>query len=347
MIEQFVEKMLAKAMEKSISDIHIVPQKTNYGIYFRFLGRLFLQKKIEKAYAERLISYLKYIAHMDVGEKRKVQSGSARLTIQQSKLEIRTSTISNYLAQESMVIRLLKQKHVKQSVNHFFAYQLEQIYALLQKRQGIVIFAGPVDSGKTTMVHYLLSRLYEEKQQSIFMMEDPVEITDSRFFQVEVNQQAGLDYDTLIKASLRHHPDVLVIGEIRDEQTAQMAIRAALTGHLVIATIHAKSCKGVIERLKDLTVSDKLLLETVIGIVSQRLLPTYCGLCQGNCQLTCTHVAYAKKRMVLTDVMTSKRLNTCINKHNYVEQFNLQLRRAYAFQFISLATLKEYWIDVV
>ncbi|MBF0780551.1 MULTISPECIES: competence type IV pilus ATPase ComGA [unclassified Granulicatella] len=345
MIEQFAEKMLMAALDKHISDIHITPLNTSYHIYFRYLDKLVLMKRVSYEYGQRLIAYFKYGSRMSVGEKRKPQSGAMRMSIHDCHFEVRTSTISNFLSQESMVIRLLKMKRELSTLPHFFPKEVEKLYHLLQRKQGLIIFAGPVDSGKTSTVHYLLRRLYDEKATHILTLEDPVEITDDRFLQTEINEAAGIDYDILIKASLRHHPDILVIGEIRDVNTAKMAIRATLTGHLVIATIHAKSSIGVVERLKDLSISDNLIYETLTGVVSQRLLPRYCALCQDDCQLFCQHIPFAQKRLALTDIVSIKYIRHYFLKDYALNGFNKQLKRAYAMQFISKRCLEEYWID--
>lgn len=345
MIEQFSEKMIMSAMEKYVSDIHISAYQNVYRIYFRYLGELVLTKTIPLAQGERVIAYFKYITNMDVGEKRKPQSGSCHKTIQQRFIELRTSTISNYKGQESMVIRLLKMNRETMQLTHYFPTELQKIYQLLDKKQGLVIFSGPVDSGKTTTIHALLRRKYDEKAVQIMTLEDPVELTDERFLQTEVNVMAGVDYDDLIKASLRHHPDILMIGEIRDEKTAKMAIRASLTGHLVVATIHAKSCFGVIERLSDLGVSLNTIKEALSGVVSMRLLPRFCYLCQSNCHMYCEHIDKQHKRLLLTHALTTRQLHQYFmhGKHG-LSQFNDMLYKAYLLQFISEQTVKEYQV---
>lgn len=331
------------AMEKYVSDIHISAYQNVYRIYFRYLGELVLIKTIPLIQGERVVAYFKYITNMDVGEKRKPQSGSCHKTIQQNFIELRTSTISNYKGQESLVIRLLKMKRDTMQLTHFFPGELQKMYHLLDRKQGLVIFSGPVDSGKTTAIHALLCRKYDEKAVQIMTLEDPVEITDERFLQTEVNVMAGVDYDDLIKASLRHHPDILMIGEIRDEKTAKMAIRASLTGHLVVATIHAKSCFGVMDRLLDLGVSHNTMKEALTGVVSMRLLPRFCYLCQGDCHIHCDHINRQHKRLLLTHILTTKQLHDFfMNGKQGLSQFNDMLHKAYMLQFISEKTVKEY-----
>lgn len=347
-IEQLVEKLLNQAMSKRVSDVHVLPVAERYQVFFRYVGKMVLIQSLTNDQGQRLISYFKYVSHMDVGEKRKAQSGACVFRLRQSEVELRTSTISNFQLKESLVIRLLRQdKRVNDvTILHYFPSEVERLFALLRKKQGLVIFSGPVDSGKTTTIYKLLCRKYEQEPLQIMTLEDPVELSDDRFLQTEINASAGVDYEHLIKASLRHHPDILVIGEIRDENTAKMAVRAALTGHLVVSTLHATSCHGVIERLKDLGISQQLLKETLTGVVAQRLLPRFCALCQGDCSMHCTHIPLAQKRLALTDILSGHALqryfDTAINPYG----LNAILNKVYGLAYISEKTLQEYRSDV-
>lgn len=348
MIEQIAEKLLSNALEKRVSDVHMLPIDTMYHVFFRYVGKLVLVQTLETEQAQRLISYFKYISHMDVGEKRKAQSGSCVFRVREQELELRMSTISNFQLKESLVIRLLRQnKRIDDTaIAHYFPNEVNRLFTLLHKKQGLVIFSGPVDSGKTTTIYKLLCRKYDEKPLQIMTLEDPVELSDVRFLQTEINVHAGIDYEHLIKASLRHHPDILMIGEIRDENTAKMAIRAALTGHLVVSTLHATSCHGVIERLKDLGISQRVLQETLTGVVAQRLLPRYCALCRGDCHIHCTHIPVSQKRLALTDVLSGKNLSDYFDTLENPYGLNKVLLKAYTLAYISKNTLQEYMVDV-
>lgn len=345
MIEQFAERLIENAKIKEISDIHIIPTQKGYNIFVRYIGQFIKFDTLDEEKANRLINYFKYISNMEVGEKRKPQTGSCVMVIRNNAIEIRTSTISNFEQRETIVIRLLN-KNIKFDTNipHYFPKEINKLQRLLLKKQGLVIFSGPVDSGKTTTIHKLLRKKYEACPIEILTLEDPVEIRDNRFLQVQVQEEIGIGYDELIKASLRHHPDILMIGEIRDEKTAHMAIRATLTGHLVVATIHSKSCIGVINRLMDLSISKSVLKETITGIVSQRLLPQYCPLCKGICHLNCTHIPMEYKRLALTDILQAEELQNYFDKNERIESFNHQLNKAYMYGFISKELLEEYWI---
>lgn len=345
MIEQFAERMIEQAKTKEISDIHIIPKNEGYSIYFRYVGQLLIVYHLTEEKAERLINYFKYISRMAVGEKRKPQSGSCLFSVRHEMIELRTSTISNFEHRESLVIRLLNRENkLDTTIAHYFPNEVNKLYQLLNQKQGFIIFSGPVDSGKTTTIHKLLRRKYAVQPLEILTLEDPVEIRDDRFLQIQVQEEIGVGYDTLIRASLRHHPDILMIGEIRDEQTAKMAVRATLTGHLVVATIHAKSCCGVIDRLLDLSITRNVLRETLTGIVSQRLIPRYCPMCNGTCHLYCQHIESKQKRLALTDILSGEQLQQYFVHTKGRPQFNQQLQKAFLLGYISEETKAEYFI---
>lgn len=275
-MENYVKKLLSEASHQQCEDIYISPKKDKYQVSLRLGEKLTLLEQLSLEEGSRLIRYFKYQAHMDVGERRLPQDGAYYYNDGKNFVELRLSTIANYLLQESLVLRLLHQN--KEQKEALFTHPLQAKFSyFLRKKSGLLLFSGPVSSGKTTLIYDLLGKRYETSPCSVITMEDPVEIKDERFLQTQVNMKAGVDYGALIKASLRHHPDILVIGEIRDELTARMAIRAALTGHLVIATIHAKNCKGVLNRLKELDITPEQLLQTLGLITSQRLVPTVEG----------------------------------------------------------------------
>lgn len=272
-IETYANKLLESASALQAEDVYLQPKRDRYDILIRLGENFHPYEKLDLENGERLLRYFKYQAHMDVGEKRLPQDGSFDLICNESRIELRLSTIANYRHQESLVIRLLySNKQVP--LNSYQQDLLVSLDTYLNKKSGLILFSGPVSSGKTTLIHQCLSRRYERAPCSIITMEDPVEIKDDRFLQAQVNLKAGVDYDHLIKASLRHHPDILVIGEIRDTKTARMVIRAALTGHLVLATVHAKNCLGVIDRLLELDISKQQLLQTLCLVTAQRLVPT-------------------------------------------------------------------------
>ena len=343
-IEEETLAILNKAMDMGVSDVHMLPKKERYSILFRVNGQLQMVTCKDLAWGSQCISYLKFLADMDVGEKRKPQSGSATMTIAQGTVELRFSTITNFQWQESLVIRILKQEtsHAR-SLHTIFPQDINSIEQLIRRKSGMILFSGPVGSGKTTTIYQLLqSRMHQEPLQ-VITMEDPVEIYEPAFLQTQVNEKAGITYDSLIKASLRHHPDVLMIGEIRDEETARMVVRGALTGHLIIATIHAKNSMGVIARLEELSISSQQLQQTLIGVVSQRLLPLYCPFCEGICHQYCCHFPSARKRASVMEVLCGDALTNYWQKQEVTyPTINDVLRKAWAYGFISEKTYQHF-----
>lgn len=351
-IESFARHVLTVADSFGTSDVHILPEQKHYMIYFRLNGQMEQHFYLDLEEGMRLISYFKFLANMDVGEKRKPQSGSLVYELNEKELDMRFSTISNFRSSESLVIRLLdKKQNTNIETRSFFKKELDELSKLVQYKSGLILFSGPVDSGKTTTMYHLIRNRSSEDKQQVISIEDPVEIEEAEFLQIQVNEQAGVTYEHLLKSSLRHHPDVLIVGEIRDEETAKMVVRGALTGHLIIASVHAKNPSGVISRLMELGISRALLNQTIIGIVFQKLLPIYCGLCEKNCHSFCTHHQPNRKRSALFDLRTGADLNELFVEDivqekydSYSRSFNQLLKRIYAYGFITEQTYSSYQI---
>lgn len=348
-IEVDAQQLVQEALRIGVSDVHILPKKEAYGIYFRINGRLEWLREESLERGKRLISYFKFLANMDVGEKRKPQSGAAHLLVEGSNLEMRFSTIANVLLLESLVIRLIRQhKQVATQVQTYFPKDIEVLRSLIRRKSGLLLFSGPVGSGKTTTIYQLLRERMAHDTMQVITMEDPVEIYEEQFLQTEVNERAGITYDALIKASLRHHPDILMIGEIRDSQTARMVIRGALTGHLMIATIHAKNVRGVIARLQELGVTDEQLRQTLIGVVSQRLVPRFCAKCGGTCKKTCTAIPVSAKRYALLELLNGQALQCVVGDSKedaHYPTLNDKLRKAWAYGYIDTATVEHFEVE--
>lgn len=348
-VEEFASHMVGKAHFTGVSDIHILPEGDQlFLIYFRIGGNMVLHKSIEIDEGERLISYFKYISNMDVGERRKPQSGSANLKNDYGVCALRFSIITNFRAQETMVIRLLSQAKIQPlRTTTFFQKEVQEIERLAKYKSGLLLFSGPVGSGKTTTMYQLIRESSHRQKQQVITVEDPVEIEEPSFLQCQVNEKAGISYSTLLRSSLRHHPDVLIIGEIRDEETAKMAIRGALTGHLIMASIHAKNTLGVLSRLEELGVSKEQLHQSLLGIIYQKLIPRFCPLCQGNCHLSCPHYDMADKRAALYEVLSKEQLEQ-IGRHRETytlnRTFNSLLRKATSYGYISEENCQKYQI---
>lgn len=344
-IEDSARQLIQNAVKVGVSDIHILPEKEEYAVYLRVNGKLERQSAESIEWGKRLISYFKFLANMDVGEKRKPQSGAAHMTVDGTDVEMRFSTITNVLLLESLVIRLIRQQRQHSTmVRTYFPQDIACLRRLVRRKSGLILFSGPVGSGKTTTIYQLLRERMDKEAIQIITMEDPVEIYEPRFLQTEVNERAGITYDQLIRASLRHHPDILMVGEIRDEETARMAVRGTLTGHLMIATIHAKNVRGVIARLQELGVSDEQLRQTLIGVVSQRLIPQYCVRCEGGCRSNCDHLSIEMKRLALLELLVEGDIQHMMS-YSHEPCFislNQKLRKAWAYGYIDAATYQSF-----
>ncbi|MFL0505575.1 competence type IV pilus ATPase ComGA [Ureibacillus sp. 179-F W5.1 NHS] len=275
-IESVVEnksmQLLLKALHFGASDIHIVPQNHQYSIHFRKYGKLFPTTNIPFELGDRIISYFKFLSSLDISEKRKPQSGSFQKEFSNQLYAFRVSTLPSVFKRESVVIRLMLQNSslplTSLSLNQKSAEKLVQ---LISNQQGLLLFCGPTGSGKTTTLYSLVNYTSETLARHVISLEDPVENSQSNLLQIQVNERAGVTYAAGLKAILRHSPDVIMIGEIRDQETAKIAIEASLTGHLVLSTIHAKDTVNCIYRLLDLNISIEEIRQALIGIVAQCL----------------------------------------------------------------------------
>ncbi|WP_203641732.1 competence type IV pilus ATPase ComGA [Levilactobacillus andaensis] len=269
MIKPFIEKLLAQAIGQQVSDIYVIPHQAGYQIRFRRLQVVSVWQTIPLATGLQVMTYFKFHADMAVSENRRPQVGALTWTHEQLPVELRFSTVGDYAGQESLVIRLIYPYTATQAA--YLVPQQAVTLTQLAGQRGLMVFAGPTGAGKTTTMYATASRL--STTALVLAIEDPVEIKESRFIQLQVNPAAGMTYADLIKVGLRHRPDVFIIGEIRDQVTAQAAIRAALSGHLVLTTVHARSAAGTVARLLELGVSLQQLQQVLTAACYQRLIP--------------------------------------------------------------------------
>ena len=258
---ELATKLLTDAVAVSALDILLLPTKTCYQVKYFIRDHYLVQSELTFEQAQKLLAFFKFKADMMLSEHRRPQLGAWQQKIGEQQLYLRFSTVGDFLGRESMVIRLIYPlKSIK------YHYLVPEQWTLLEQvcqKRGLVIFAGPMGSGKTTAMYQLAKA---QKQQQVMCIEDPIEIREDSFLQIQVNPKAQMDYSTLLKAALRHHPDIFIVGEIRDQKTAR-------AGHLVLSTLHATSAYGVIERLADLGIT-RSELKSVLQLVSyQRLLP--------------------------------------------------------------------------
>lgn len=266
MVLEKAKIIIQLAVERSVHDIYFLPKENFYEIRYRSSKENILHEKLSVEESIALISHYKFISGMNVGEKRRSQLGSCNYSLGSIKRRLRLSTVGDVFGLESLVVRIL---YSEEDGAQFWFNGQEEVEKIINRR-GLYLFSGPVGSGKTTLM-YLLARLKFEGKQ-VITIEDPVEIIQKNFLQLQLNRAIGNDYDSLIKLSLRHMPDLVIVGEIRDEQTARAVIRASLTGYTVFSTIHAKSVGGAYERLLELGISKSEIENSVSAVIYQRLL---------------------------------------------------------------------------
>ncbi|MGN1279794.1 MAG: competence type IV pilus ATPase ComGA, partial [Limosilactobacillus sp.] len=262
------EKDLNIIIGRRIADLYVLPFKNYYRLMVAEQGQLKLFKETPPDYGCRLIAYLKYRADMAVSEHRRPQLGAMTWHCGPEKVNLRLSSVGDYQGRESLVVRFIYQL-TDDRYHLLFPEQWQELKGLLHRR-GLILFAGPMGSGKTTTMYRLAREL--ANKQVVMTIEDPVEINEPRFVQLQTNDLAGMGYQQLLRLGLRHRPNVFIIGEIRDPQTAMMTIQAALSGHLVLGTVHARDAYGVIARLIQLGISPYYLEQVLTGVCYQRLL---------------------------------------------------------------------------
>ncbi len=272
----FVDRLIQEANNIGSSDIHIEIFGNKARVRMRIDGMLIQRYLVEKSDYPELINKIKIRSNLDISEKRLPQDGR----IHYDNFDIRVSILPT-LHGEKIVLRILGQDASSLSIDNLGFSGLEKKYYLegIKKPDGIILISGPTGSGKTTTLYATLKMLNEEKR-NIVTVEDPIEYTLDGINQVQLKESIGLTFASALRSFLRQDPDVIMLGEIRDSETAQMAIRAALTGHLVLSTIHTNSAWGTISRLIDMGVPSFLLANTINSSVAQRLVRKLCLDCK-------------------------------------------------------------------
>lgn len=346
-IEKTSQQILERAIRLDATDIHLLPQKKKAVIYFRISQQLVQMMELSIQLAKKLTSHFKFMASMDIGEHRRPQNGAMSINYANQEYHLRISVLpSSYF--ESLVIRILPQNETislsKLSLLHVMTNKLS---SLCQRTNGLIIITGPTGAGKTTTMYAMLHELNKEETRNIITLEDPVEKKTDAFIQVEVNEKAGLYYAEGLKAILRHDPDVIMIGEIRDEQTAKIAIRASLTGHLVITTMHTKNSIGALTRLIELGISKHDIEQTLIAVIAQRLVRLICPYCGQACHKYC-HRNKLQKQKAIIELLSTKELEQIYSHWNLPASEELrysllkQFRKAYALGYISERTFTSW-----
>lgn len=306
MWEKLISFVIQEAINFQASDIHLQRKKQHYLLQLRIHGDLISLLTLSPSNAKQLIAHFKFQAGMDIGESKLPQSGIYKKQLLTQEVLLRISIIPDYQFYESVVMRIFTNRFSSSFKKSSIFPQIPMIiYSLCENKTGLFIFAGSTGSGKTTSMYNLVRQLTSNNtHKKVITIEDPVEQFCTDYLQINTNNQTGLNYETAIKACLRHDPNLLIIGEIRDLETARMAIRAALTGQLVLTTLHANNRYGIILRLLELGVSYEEIKQVLLGVSYQKLYSVYCSLCQGKCHRLCNHSVI--KQTALYEYLTNE-----------------------------------------
>lgn len=275
-----VDDILAYSATHGTSDIHFDPREEYLMVRMRVDGDLRDYTKIDKIYERNLITRIKLLANMNITESRLPQDGAIKGVIKGVPMETRVSTLPTNEG-EKCVIRILDYSRSLAGIDSlgFNEKNLIKLKKMIQEPNGIILITGATGSGKSTTVYSILQVL-NKKETNIITVEDPIEMNLEGLNQVQVNSEIGLDFATVLRSILRQDPNIILIGEIRDSETAKIAVRASITGHLVLSTVHTNNSLSTIERLLDMNVERYLLSSALTGIISQRLAKMLCKHCR-------------------------------------------------------------------
>ncbi len=277
---RLVDQIIALGIKQKATDIHVEPDDKILRIRLRVDGILHQEVLVPKPIQPALIARLKLMAGLDITEKRSPQDGRIRFLNGQTEVDLRVSTLPTNHG-ESVVLRILNTSGVTLNLAGlgFSETDRERFSAIMERPYGMVLVTGPTGSGKTTTLYTALSQV-DAEARSVFTLEDPIEYSMSRIRQTQIRPEVGMGFAAGLRALLRQDPDVILVGEIRDTETAQLATRAALTGHLVLSTLHTNTAVGVIPRLIDMGVERYLLPSALSAVIGQRLVRRICEACR-------------------------------------------------------------------
>jgi general secretion pathway protein E len=312
-IIRMLNALLTQAARDGASDIHIEPYERHSVVRFRVDGALREVVQPNRALHAALISRLKIMAELDIAEKRLPQDGRISLRIGTRAVDVRVSTLPSSYG-ERAVLRLLDKSESKLTLEAvgMQGETLKRFLGLIAQPHGIILVTGPTGSGKTTTLYSALGKL-DARASNIMTVEDPVEYELAGIGQTQVNAKIDLDFAKALRAILRQDPDVIMIGEIRDFETAQIAIQASLTGHLVLATLHTNDAASAVTRLIDMGIEPFLLSSSLLGVLGQRLVRKLCKACAGVGCAACSHTGYAGRIGIFELLTTDEALKALIH----------------------------------
>ena len=313
-IIRLLNALLSQAAREGASDIHIEAYERHTSVRFRIDGDLREVAQPHRALHAALISRLKIMADLDIAEKRLPQDGRISLRLGQRAIDIRVSTLPNAHG-ERAVLRLLDKSSTRLNLSDLgmTGDTLQRWLKQLRQPHGLLLVTGPTGSGKTTTLYAALQSL-DAAEVNILTVEDPIEYELPGVGQTQVNPRIELDFARALRAILRQDPDVIMIGEIRDHETAQIAIQASLTGHLVLATLHTNDAPSAVTRLIDMGVEPFLLSSSLLGVLAQRLVRRLCPACAGAGCEPCHHTGHQGRMGVFELMLADDALRELIHQ---------------------------------
>ncbi len=327
-IIRMLNALLTQAARDGASDIHIEPYERHSSVRFRIDGALREVVQPNRALHAALISRLKIMAELDISEKRLPQDGRISLRIGTRAVDVRVSTLPSAHG-ERAVLRLLDKSESRISLESvgMTGNTLERFLKLIEQPHGIILVTGPTGSGKTTTLYAALSRL-DATSGNIMTVEDPIEYELPGIGQTQVNAKIDLDFAKALRAILRQDPDVIMIGEIRDYETAQIAVQASLTGHLVLATLHTNDAVSAVTRLTDMGIEPFLLSSSLLGVLAQRLVRKLCVHCKVDADAVargcphCGHTGYQGRTGIFELMIADEKIRGMV--HNQAGEMSIR-----------------------
>ncbi|MFA5689177.1 MAG: GspE/PulE family protein [Kiritimatiellales bacterium] len=290
-VVRMVNLIITQAVKRRASDIHVEIGEHRLRVRYRVDGALYEAEQIDKKHHAAVVSRLKLLARLDIAEHRIPQDGRIKMNIQGHDLDMRVATTPTIYG-ENVVIRLLNQQQVELKFDRLGMPAREQqlFKKMIEDPQGFILVTGPTGSGKTTTLHTALTHLNSEKVK-IITIEDPVEIRLPAINQIQMNPKTGMTFANGLRSIVRQDPDIIMVGEIRDSETADVAIQASLTGHMVLSTLHTNDAAGSIARLSEMGVANYLIASALSGVLAQRLCRRICSQCKEPNTIEGSHLA--------------------------------------------------------
>jgi type II secretory ATPase GspE/PulE/Tfp pilus assembly ATPase PilB-like protein len=299
---RLVDQLLAEGISAGASDIHVEPEEQGIAVRHRIDGVLRQVRTLPRSIAPSLISRVKILSGLDIADRLRPQDGRARVAVRGMVVDLRVSTLPASHG-EKLVVRVLDGSAKLRSLDviGFSDVELQRIRTLLEQREGLILVTGPTGSGKTTTLYAALREIHA-RGVNIVTVEDPIEYRLPGIVQVQVHERAGLTFSAALRSIMRQDPDVILVGEIRDRETAEIAIQASLTGHLVLSTLHTNDAASAVTRLLDIGVPAYQIATAVKGVIAQRLLRRRCAECDAAGCEQCSQLGY-RGRLAVAEIL--------------------------------------------